>query len=101
MANTQNTSSAVVADEASGAGALAPAPEVLTIDKGGLRQIWLPSERAEFEALVQMDRECRRVVGKPRYKWFHEARMALYHQHQETMRHIIKRGGLLHIGAGV
>lgn len=101
MTNTPNTCSAVVADEASGAGALAPAPEVLTIDKRGLREVWLPCEKAEFEALVQMDRECMRVVGKPRYKWFHEARMALYHQHQDTMRNIIKRGGLLHIGAGV
>lgn len=97
----KDTSMGTVPGTTAGAGALAPAPEVLTIDKRGLRGIWLPAEKKEYAALVQMERECMRAVLKPRYKWLHQARMALYFQHQETVRNIIKNGGLLHIGAAV
>lgn len=102
MTNTQDTSSAVVADAVAGAGALAPAPEVLTIQRGGLAETWLPAEKKEARTRDYLWSAAMRACatkGKKGYDELIHAYCAVEREWMDTVREIVKRGGLLHIGA--
>lgn len=102
MTATPNTTSAVVAEEASGAGALAPAPEVLTIDRYKLRDLWLPAERRESESCDYLWRLYMKAKhGSVADRALNAAVTAVESEWRKTVRCIVERGGLLHIGAGV
>lgn len=76
----------------------APAAPVLTIDTLRLRDLWLPALRQEQASVEYMDKACLRAIGKPRIWPMHAARMAITRERDETVQHILHRGGLLLIG---
>ena len=96
----QDTTMGTAPRTTAGAGASAPAPEGLTIDRNALRDIWLPAERRESSSLAYMKKLFARAAGRHAGD-VHEARMAIEWRWRETVEMIRKRGGLLHIGCAV
>lgn len=94
-----NTSTGIVPRTEAGAGALAPAPEVLTIDRYGLRDLWLPAERSESESCDYLWRIYRKAKsGSVADRALNTAVTAVECEWRKTVRCIVERGGLLHIG---
>lgn len=94
-----NTSTGIVPRTEAGAGALAPAPEVLTIDRCKLRDLWLPAERRDSESCAYLWRIYMKAKrGSVADRALNAAVTAVECEWGETVRCIVERGGLLHIG---
>lgn len=101
MTNTQNTSRAVVATEASGAGALAPAPEALTIREEAVR-IFLERANPVGDALHHFEAARRRSSAKgSAWSRNYEAERLLRLEWNRIVEVLRDRGGLLRLGRGV
>lgn len=97
----QDTSMGTVPGTTPGAGALAPAPEVLTIDTQGLRD-FIAAERRLDAAVVYMRKLFRKSKsGTADDAAINTALVAVLVKWEDTIFEIRRRGGLLHIGAGV
>lgn len=84
-------------------GAGAPASsEQDTIDKGlkglTLRELWLPSLKAELQATEYLERARSRAYGKSSYEPLLTASVLMRRELCATVRAICERGGLLHVG---
>ena len=99
--NESNTSMGTVPGTTQGAGALAPAPEELTIDKRDLRGLWLPAERIERESYEYLWRCFMKArVGSLEFRALNVAVSLVGQEWRKTVRAITDRGGLLFVGVG-
>lgn len=70
----------------------------LTIDTNSLRDLWLPCEQQEREALAYMQNLCMKSVGKKNFAHLNLASTTLKFEYRKTVHQITKLGGLLLIG---
>ncbi|PTT21669.1 hypothetical protein DBR12_06255 [Acidovorax sp. HMWF029] len=93
----QDTSMGTVPGTTPGAGALAPAPEVTTFDRENLKTL-LFMERQDADAVDCLRKIYKRSKSSNALSW---ALSALIISWEDRVILIRRRGGLLHIGAGV
>lgn len=97
-----NTAQTTPAQQGTPSAAADTAP-VLTIDKGeySLRNLWLRIEREESAAAQRINkmylRACRKK-DQSDFKALSRAYDALLGVHHTTVKRILERGGLLHVG---
>lgn len=91
-----NTQKGIAPGTTAGAGALAPAPEVLTIAKEGLGAS-LFMEGMDSAALQHLRNIYKRSKSNSNLSWAIASLAIVWEDRVESIR---QRGGLLHIGAG-
>lgn len=76
----------------------APSATPLTIDTQRLRDLWLPVEKEEREAVDYMNKLCRDKYADKNLRHLNRACCEMVAVHRATVRAITERGGLLLIG---